>query len=171
MKKILFLLLIPFLFSDCKKEEPFLFEMNYRVDFTIQAGLSPFAGTHIFRIPGIPTNIAQNLQERNLSLEDIESISPKGGLLTAIFDGGEYSFIREVSVKIISSTTNSIKQEIFYHPQVPENQNGDLSLAGTLVDAIDFISEETFTIEVELMLRDISPQSIDTRFDFQFAVR
>jgi len=169
MKKLLFLLLIPFLLSDCKKEDPFLFETNYRADFTIQAGLSPLL-THVFRLPNIPSNIMENLTSRNLTVEDVNSISPKGGQMTAIFNNGAYDFIREVSVNIISPTTNR-QREVFFHPQVPNNQNGDLSLAGTLVDATDFVLEETFTIEVELMLRRIPDQSIDTRFDFDFIIR
>ena len=46
MKKIIWLVL-PFLFvfSNCKKDENILFEMEYFYDFTITAGLNPFSGT------------------------------------------------------------------------------------------------------------------------------
>lgn len=169
MKKI-FLLVLPFvfLFSDCKKDDSILFEMEYFYDFTITAGLNPFSGTHIFEISDIPTLSDAIFSNNGKTAEEINAINPGIAVLRGIFDNPNNGYIQEVSVKIFSKEDPTFEREVFYRDQISLNASGDLGLIGTLVDAKSFLEKEDFGIRIELRLRDISPQTIEMRLDFNF---
>ncbi len=169
MKKILLLILpMVFLFSDCKKDDDILFEMEYFHDFTIPAGLNPFAGTHIFENSNISSNFASIFAANTISAEDLVAINPGTSFLQGKFASPDNGYIQEISIRIFSPDDPTIWREVFYRTNVPENASGDLGLVGTLVDAKDFLTQETFGIRVELRLRDISPETIDMRLNFSF---
>ena len=172
MKKI-FLLLFPmiFLFSDCKKEDDFLFEMKYVNDFSISAGLNPFAGTHVFETNNISSKSVELFSQNNVTASEISAINPGTAVLRGIFSTPEYGYIREISIKMFSPDDPNFEKEIFYHNQISLNASGDFPLIGTLVDTKVFLEKETFGIRVELQLRDISPESIDMRLDFSFLAK
>ena len=172
MKKI-FLLLFPilFLFSNCKKDDDFLFEMKYVNDFSISAGLNPFAGTHVFETTNIPSNSVAIFSQNNKTASEISAINPGSAFLRGIFSTAEYGYIREISIKMFSPDDPSFEKEIFYHNQISNNASGDLPLIGTLVDTKVFLEKETFGIRVELQLFDISPESVDMRLDFSFLAK
>jgi len=169
MKKI-FLLVLPFvfLFSNCKKDAAVLFEMEYFHDFTITAGLNPFSGTHIFEATEIPSLSDALFNQNGTTADELNAINPGTAVLRGIFTNPDNSYIQEVSVKIFSKEDPTFEREIFYRDQVALNASGDLSLVGTLVDAKDFLRNENFGIRIELRLRDISPETIEMRLDFNF---
>lgn len=172
MKKI-FLVAISclFLFSDCKKDNEFLFEMKYLHDFTISAGLNPFSGTHIFERNNIPSNSIDIFAQNDRTAEDLAEINPGIAILRGLFTSPDNGYIQEISIKMYPMSDPSFEKEIFYHNQIPENSSGDMPLIGTLVNARDFLVEEEFGIRVELRLRDFSPESVDMRLDFSFFAR
>jgi len=169
MKKII-LLVLPFifLFSNCKKNNDVLFEMAYINDFTITAGLNPFAGIHVFETPLVVSNANAIFSQNNITTENLEAINPGTAILRGIFSSPDNGYIREVSVKMYATDDPTFEKEIFYHNQIPENASGDLQLIGTLVDVKDFLATGEFGIKVEFQLRDISPITVDMRLDFEF---
>jgi hypothetical protein len=169
MKKI-FLLVLPFvfLFSNCKRDDNILFEMEYFYNFTITAGLNPFSGTHIFEISDIPSLSAAFFNQNGTTVEELNSINPGIAVLGGTFNSAENSYIQEVSIKIFSKEDPMIEREVFYRDQISLNSSGDLGLIGTLVDAKGFLEKDDFGIRVELRLRDISPETIEMRLDFNF---
>jgi len=156
------------LFSNCRKNDDFLFEMEYINDFTITAGLNPFAGIHIFETSNIPTNSLPIFSQNGVTEEDLSAINPGTAFMQGIFTDTDNGYIQEVSVKIFNPDDPTVEREIFYRTQVPENSSGNLALIGTLVNAKDFLKNEEFGIRVEFRLRDISPESVDMRLDFSF---
>lgn len=169
MKKIILLVLpFVFLFSNCKKNDDFLFEMKYINDFTITAALNPFSGVHVFETNNIPTNSVNIFSQNGVTVGDLEAINPGTAILSGIFTNPDNGYIREISIKMYPMDDPSFEKEIFYHNQIPNNASGDLPLIGTLVDAKDFLAGESFGIRVELILRDLSPETIDMRLDFSF---
>lgn len=169
MKKLILLALpLILLFSNCKKNNDVLFEMEYFNDFTITAGLNPFAGTHVFETPVVTSNASIIFSENNITVEDLEAINPGSAILRGIFSNPDNGYIREISVKMYPTNDPTFEKEIFYHNQIPENASGDLPLIGTLVDVKDFLATGEFGIKVEFQLRDISPETIDMRLDFEF---
>lgn len=169
MKKI-FLLILPFvfLFSNCRKDEAVLFEMEYFHDFTITAGLNPFSGTHIFEISDIPSLSDAIFSQNGTTAAELNEINPGVAVLRGIFVNPDNGYIQEVSVKIFSKEDPTVEREIFFRDQISFNASGDLGLVGTLVDAKSFLEKEDFGIRVELRLRDISPETIEMRLDFNF---
>lgn len=172
MKKIILLILpFVFLFSNCKKNDDFLFEMQYLNDFTISAGLNPFSGIHVFETKSIPSNALNIFTQNGVTDEDLEVINPGVANLSGIFTSPENGYIQEISIKIFSADDPSFEKEIFYREQIPQNASGDLGLIGTLVDTKEFLTKEDFGIRIEMRLRDISPETIDMRLNFSFFAR
>ncbi len=172
MKKIFLIALsCLFLFSTCKKDNDFLFEMKYINDFTISAGLNPFSGTHIFERNSIPSNALAIFAQNTTTAADLSEINPGTAILSGIFTQPDNGYIEEISIKMFPMSDPSFEKEIFYHNQIPLNSSGDMPLIGTLVNAKDFLVEEEFGIRVELRLRDFSPESVEMRLDFSFFAR
>ena len=169
MKKIFPLLLIlPLILSNCKKEDPILFEMVYAEDFVIQAGLNPF-DTHYFNIENIP--VGTYLSARNLTAGDLNSIEPKASNLVNVFAGSaSYDFIRDISVRIYTDDENNYK-EIFYYDNVPENTGDNLGIIPSLEDAKSYLNGETFNIAVRLNFRQSPLQNIETQLRFSFSAK
>ena len=169
MKKILpFLLILPLLISNCKKEEPILFEMVYAEDFTLPAGLNPI-DAHYFRITDIP--VGTYLSSRNLTADIMNSIIPRQGNFINIFAGSaSYDFIREVSVRIYTDDENDWK-EIFWHFNVPIDTGDNLGLPASLDDVKEYLNGSTFNLIIKFDLRGAPLQNIETRFQFSFGVK
>ena len=169
MKKIL-LLLLPaiLLFSNCSKNDDYLFEMKYFGDFTIDAGLNPFSGTHIYEIKNIESNFDNYLSQNTATNSSITAVNPGTSFLASIFGDSQFKYAQEISVKIFSEDDPDFEKEIFYHNIIPQNHSGDLQLIGTLVNAKEFIEKEEFGIRIEFRLRDFTPETVDTRIDFSF---
>lgn len=171
MKKYLLLLLPVLLFSNCQKEEPFLFEIPYVIDFDIPAGLGTF-DTHIFEFTGIPSRINGVLAQQNIAVEDISRINARLGRFTAIFSGPTYNFIREVIVEVYDTQNqNTNAREVFFRNQIPLNNGDQLILDPSLPDVQEFLLKDNFNIRIELRLQSISPTLVETKFEFSFAVR
>ncbi|MFK7771211.1 MAG: hypothetical protein AB8F94_03690 [Saprospiraceae bacterium] len=169
MKKIFWLVLpLVFLFSNCKKDDDILFEMDYFYDFTITAGLSPFSGTHFFEITDIPSLSDVLFSQSGKTAEELNAINPGRAVLRGIFANPDNSYIQEVSVKIFSKEDPTVEREIFYRDQIALNASGDLGLIGTLIDAKSYLEKDDFGIRIAMRLRDISPETIEMRLDFSF---
>ena len=169
MKKIYFLLIsATLLFSNCNKDDAILFEMKYFADFTIDAGLNPFSGTHIYEINNIKSNYDDYLSQNTTTNSTINIINPGESFLAAIFGGSRYDYVNELSVKIFSLDDPDFEKEIFYHNLIPENQSGTLNIIPTLVDVKEFLEKDAFSIRVEFKLREFSPETVETRIEFSF---
>ncbi len=169
MKKIFpIFLILPFLFSNCKKEDPVLFEMLYIENFTIPAGINPF-DAHYFRIENIP--VGTYLSSRNLTTDMLNSINPRAASFVNVFAGtASYDLIRDVIVRIYTDDENNYK-ELFYRKPVPEDTGDNLGIIPSLGDAKDFLSGTSFNIIIRLNFRRPPIQNIDTRFQFTLGAK
>ena len=141
--------------------------MRYFAEFTIAAGLNPLVGTHIFEIPNLNSSFDNFIDQNMASSSTITSINPGTSFISSIL-ANQYGYIREISVKIFPMDDPDFEKEIFFHNVIPDNQSGNLSLIGTLVDAKEILEKEDFGIRVELRLRDFVPETTDARIDFSF---
>ena len=171
IKNILLGLLCLLLFSTCKKEEDFLYSMDYDLEFTIQPGLNPFGGIYGYKIKNIPTNYTNYLNANGRTAADISKISCASAKVSAQLSGSGYGFIREATVIIATSTDTTFFKPVFERYQIPENTGLQLELIGTLVDAAPILSEETFEVWFEMTLRDYSPEIIRSRLQLEFHVQ
>lgn len=140
--------------------------MNYQRDFEIGAGLGVF-DVHGFKFENIPTNINTYLRDNSVEMSDIQSITPRRAQLSINFADIEFAFVREVIVEVYTDE-DVIGREVFYREQIPTNTGIRLDLVPSLPDVLDYLTQEDFNIRVEMKFRDISPQFIETRIDFEF---
>lgn len=166
--KLACLLAIPIIFATCRDNGPG-FNMTYQRDFEIPAGLGVF-DTHVFELNGIPTNKAAFLSTTGANENEITAILPKEAELSINFANVDFIFVGEVVVEIF--TRNDIAgTEIFYRDEIPLNTGQRITLLPSLPEISEYLTEDEFNVRVELRLRDITPQFLDVRLDFQFFAR
>lgn len=168
LAKLAFLLTLPMIFSTCKGDG-LGFTMTYQRDFEIPAGLGVF-DTHVFELNGIPTNMEAMLSTNGANRSDITEIIPREAALSINFADVDLIFVREIIVEIFSRD-NIQGKEVFYREEIPQNTGIRVDLIPSLPNIQEFLENDEFSVRVEMRLRDISPQFIDARFDFQFFAR
>ena len=169
MKKICFILLVLFTFSNCEKEEPFLFSMDYERNFEIPAGLNIFSPWD-FQLNNIPTSKVAFLSANNATEEDVTEITPRSARITSLIASEDFSFIRDISVRMYKNDVSDY-QEIFYRDNIPLNTSGNLSLIPTLVNVEKKLFDEEFNVVIKMEFRDSPPQYTEVVLDLEFAVR
>jgi len=168
MKKIFPFLLVLFFFTDCKKDPEILFEMAYERDFVIPAGLNTFQ-THTIYLQNI--SIGSYLSNNNVDPADLAAINPGAARISTIFSGiSDYSFIRNVSIKIFTTDENNAR-EVFWRPTVPLNTGEDLDIIPTLIDAKQFFENNRFTLAVKFELQAVPQQTVESKLRFSFLAK
>ena len=167
MKKILFYLCCPVLFFSCGDNSPSI-NMTYQQDFEIPAGLNTF-DTHIFEINNIPTNKAAFFTGNGIDETDITEIAPIEGELRVSFGQEDLFFVREVVVEIFTRD-NPTGKEIYFREQVPLNTGQSILLIPSLPKVTDILTEDQFSVRVELLFRDITPSFVEARLNMTFRV-
>ena len=174
MNKVFFLLLLPFLFSNCKSDDGLTvaFEMEYpNQSFEIPAGLNTIE-SHFFVIDNIPTN--KDFFFGSFKEEDIKSIIPAFARITSLEGNNtDYDFLFEVSIRICAEDNPfNCAREIFWRDQIPANIGNRVDFIPNDIDVKEILTGESFTIEV-VLLRLVSPPPtfIDTRIELGFEAR
>lgn len=168
MKQILLFLCVGILFSGCKNNDDYLFEMAYQTTFTIPAGINSFE-THYFVIRDIP--IGNYLNANNLTVADLASINPGACRMSTIFSGSsDYDFIFNISIEIFEDDQES-GREVFFRDNVPLNTGEDLDLLPSLIDVSDNYEDGRFSLRVGMLLRNPPQQTVETRLNFSFLAK
>ncbi len=175
MKKIIFILFVGLLFISCRKntEKAYLFEMEYPVDFTINAGIGPFV-THYFDIQALPTFSDSLFAYHHVDPATIESILPRKGRMEAIFDDVEYDFIKSIEVEFFNAENGQIVGTIvpaFYRDPVPNKTGRVVDLVSEEADLKQFLLKDKMNVRIKLKLFGASPKTIESRLILKFAVR
>ncbi len=173
MKKLIFIFLVVSVMVSCRKdtERAFLFEMEYPVDFTINAGIGPYV-SHYFEIQGIQTFADSLFAFHNVDPATIESILPRKGRLVAVFSDVEYDFIKNIEVELYDEVNGSIlRLPAYYRDPVPEKTGGQVDLVSEEVDLKDFMLKDKMNFRIKLQLYGAAPKTIESRLILTFAVR
>lgn len=175
MKNILLLLLLPLLFSNCKKEEnPTLFDIPLpNIDFEIPPTASSFE-VHYFNINNVVTNKEGLFSANNISESDAVAIVPKTGSLRSITNNIDFEFIEQMSIRICDEDdlSQNCGTEIFWRQPVPNNVGSILDLVPSDIDIKQYLLQEKVNIQVKLeRLRANPPQFVETRLVLDFAVK
>ncbi len=168
MKNLLFLLLLPILFSACGNDGVG-FNMSYRQDFEIPAGLGTF-DTHVFEFVNIPTNKNVFFSANDVTESDITDITPRDARLSINFGEEDLFFVREVVVEIFTQD-NQRGKEIYFRENIPINTGNSIQLIPSLPQVTEILTGDQFSIRVEMLLRDISPTFIDVRLEMVFLAK
>ena len=164
--------LLIFLISACTKDNrEKLFEMQFNnLQFTIPAGLNTFQ-SYYFPFSPISTNIKNQFSAYNVTAGEVGGILPSWARITALDNNVDLNFIDEVSIRICGVNEGNCRLEMFYIQPVPFNNGRELRLQPSLADGKSILLDDQFKVEVVLLrLRNISPLTIDCRFEFGFEV-
>ncbi len=167
---VLFLLVLGC--SACKKDnqKDVLFEMTYRLDFEIPAGLN-VVEDHFFQFRNIESNLDSLLSFHGYTREEIGTINPKSAQLVSVFSGDEYDFVQEFSIYLYDGQKNNLIYEAYWRNEIPFNTGSLLQVPGTLLDATDFFEEDKIHIEARFDTRTTTTSFVNTRMDFTFVAR
>jgi len=173
MKKLIFVFLLAVVFISCRKdnERSFIFEMEYPVDFTINAGIGPYV-SHYFEVQGVQTFADSLFAFHDVDPTTIESILPRKGRLISVFSDVEYDFIKNIEVELYDEVNGSIlRLPAYYRDPVPEKTGDQVDLVSEEVDLKDFILKDKMNFRVKLQLYGAAPKTIESRLILTFAVR
>ena len=76
-------------------------------------------------------------------------------------------FIREVVVEIFTNDDPTGK-EIYFREQVPFDTGQSVLLIPSLPKVTDILTEDQFSVRVELLFRDIPPSFVEARLNMVF---
>ena len=169
MRVLLVFFLLVFSFSSCTDEAETLFEMDYRVDYNIAAGLNTFE-THFFELFNIPTNATNLLQANNLTDGAIEAILPKSARLSSVFLSDDLDFIREISVRLINGD-NQNQTEIFFRENIPLDTRDFVDLIPTLPNVKQLMLEDFHNLSIRMEFWEPTPTFLDVKLEFDFQVQ
>ncbi|MFN4253755.1 MAG: hypothetical protein ACK4Q5_01975 [Saprospiraceae bacterium] len=156
------------LFFSCKKDDtPAGFDMQYRQEFSIPAGLSVFA-VHHFYLKNIPSQYATLLDNNGKTDADIAGIIPTKAELSGIFGDASFDFIEEASIRLYLEKDPTDYLECAYRLPVPLNPGNSLPLIPGLGDVKKYLSEPRFSVDVSLRLRRTTDEETTTRLDLLF---
>ncbi len=165
MKNLLFLILLPILIVACGDKRTG-FDMSYRVDFEIPAGLNTF-DTHVFETYNIPSNKISFLTANSLEEQDITRITPREARLSINFSEEDFYFVQEVVIEMFTGD-NITGKEVFFRDVIPLNTGNDIAIIPSLPEVTEFLLDDQFSIRTEMRFRDISPTFIDARLEMIF---
>lgn len=151
-------------------EKDVIFEMTYRVDFEIPAGLNTIED-HFFPFRGVNSILDSLLVFHGYTRDDISTINPRSARLTSAFSGEDYDFVQEFSTYLFLGETNNLGHEAFWRNEVPLNTRDILDIPGTLLDAKEFFLEPKFNLELRFDTRLVTSTFTTTQAEFVFVVR
>ena len=156
-----------------RKDERILFEMPYRINFSVNAGLNPFQ-VHYFQVDNITNQLQGLLQDRGLTLDDLTGIEAGSARMTAEIPDVSYRFIREISVRLYEGDpgNSSDYREMWYRDD--SNLLGEddvVDLIPSLANGLPFLLNDKFNISIVIQLREVTPVTMQNQLDFTFFVK
>jgi hypothetical protein len=157
--------------SSCKKDDTTpAFDMTFRQEFTIQPGLSVFS-THHYYLKNLPTFYGQLLSDNNKTDAQITRIEPTQINLSAVFGDANFDFIEEASIRVYLESDPSDYLEFAYRFPVPLETGNNLGLIPGLANVKRFLSQDRYSVDISLRLRDTPTEEIPTRLDWIFKAK
>jgi hypothetical protein len=169
MKKITLLFSVLFFFSGCRKESRDFIDVRLDRVFDIPAGLNNLE-THFFVFGGINSFFAENMAARNLSVEDVVSITASRGTFTIPDGFGDLDIFRRISIFAKSRTNPTLEREMFYLDFVPFNVGLELRLLTSISELQEILSEESFDLELRLEFKNFTALPTRIRFDYGYRI-
>ena len=178
--RILLPLLLLVGFTACNNDDPnarFTLPVQ-NLQFTIDAGLSTF-DSHYYNLVDVPVQLDSLASFYNLTRSSIESLVPRRASVESIFGNGDYSFMREISVRICSQD-ESVKLrngepeqcdfEIFWRNTIPNDVGNRLDIIPNENDLLQYLEDGRATFQVKLVspLYRSPNQFIESRLLMEF---
>jgi len=156
--------------SSCRKDEDFLFTMDYDLEVNIQPGLNTIE-IHGTVLSDIQTQIEAYLATNGITKNQITKISSGSARMSEQLSGSGYGFIDRVEIYVVNPDDPVDRRLVFERLAVPQNTGQQLELLGSLIDSKAYLTEETFDLNFEIRLRQTSPGLVKTRLQLEFRVQ
>ena len=164
-KGIVLLFLLSFL--SCRKREPVLFEIPFRLSFQVQAGLNPFE-KHYYPVRNITTNIQNLRQQFNVEPDRVLRIRPASAIFSSLHQDVDLDFIQEVGISVFKGFDQQNDTDVFLTEFIPVNAGRNINVLPFDDDVADVINVEELNFLVSLRLRAPSPVFFETSVDIKF---
>lgn len=142
------------------------FDMVFREQFELRAGLSTFV-VHHFYFREVPTRFQQILAQQGRSAADVTGVLMASGVLSGVFGDADLSVIQEVSLRAFKEPTINDQIEIAYRLPVPLDPGNRLDLIPSLADTKRYAQEERMGLDLAIRLRDIPRQTTTMQLDLR----
>ncbi|MCB0688025.1 MAG: hypothetical protein KDC53_15920 [Saprospiraceae bacterium] len=165
---IYFLLITIFSFS-CRKRDPVLFEIPFRLNFEVQAGLNPFE-KHYYAIRNVSTNINALRNTFNVDPDHVLRIRPASAIFSSLHKDLDLDFILEVGISVFEGFDQQNDTDVFLSEQIPINAGRNINVLPFDDDVADVMDTESINFLVALRLRGPTPEFFETNIDIKFVV-
>lgn len=168
MKKLLLVLLVPFmaLLSGCSALTKFY--INYAQDFTLNPGL-PIATPLNFTTPQFPTNTAYVFEANNTNKDLLEGCKLVQ-LYTEIIDPASEDFSFLNSARLYLSAPSLPEVEIAFNDAIPNDVGATLQFDETEAELIEYIKQDYLILRLATTNDEVTTQEIKVRAHLRFFV-
>ncbi|WP_373551037.1 hypothetical protein [Haliscomenobacter sp.] len=174
MRKICLFILLPLLLATCKRDDrERLFEILVpNITFEIPAGLSGGL-PRVFELDNLSSSVIALAKNAGIDTATIVEIRPRAATLQAIQGNADYSFLREVVIRVCRSGSNVCyaTDEAFNIVYYDERRIGSrINLNPSLPNLRRTLIRERYKLEILFYLKQgaVSPTAIPTRLDMIF---
>lgn len=155
-------------FSACKKEDAAPgFDMFYQQEFSLAAGLGPFV-THHYYFKNLNTRYEALLSQYGKTDADITGVLPSAFALSGVFGDADFSVVEEASLRVYLESDPGDFIEVAYRFPTPLDPSNSLDLIPSLADAKRIMSENRYSIDLALRLRNTTYNEAPVRLSLQF---
>ena len=163
-----FLALLLLAFLGCKKDEVTPgFDMIYQQEFSIPPGVGPFV-THHFYLKNLFTRYEALLMQAGKTDAEIVGILPVQAAIEGVFGDANFNIVEEAILRIYQENDPNGYIEVAYRFPTPIDPSNRLDLIPSLADAKRIMSEDRFSIDLLLRLRNTTSEDIPVRLSLQF---
>jgi hypothetical protein len=155
-----------FLFGCAKDNNLPGFDLVYRQQFEIPAGIGVF-DVHHFYLRNLPSRFTDALTTQGKTNADITGVITAQASLTGLFGDANFNFVEQVSVRIYQESKPTDYVEIAYRLPVPLEPGNRLDLIPSLADSKRFVQNERFSLDVVFWLRRITQERTPVQLDLQ----
>lgn len=168
IKKTTFVLgMVLFLFCCTKEDNTPGFDMIFQQEFSIPAGIGAFV-THHFYFKNLITRYNSLLSQNGKTDADISRIITAQAALTGIFGDANFNVVEEASLRVYHESDPLDFIEVAYRFPTPIDPSNTLDLIPSLADSKRLMSDERFSIDLALRLRNTTPDEMPTRLNIKF---
>lgn len=157
------------LFSQCEKEDNFIFRGQFESRFVIPGGLNTLL-THYIILENVYTDFSRLSNNAGLNVEDIKSIQASYGRMLTLQGGQDLDFIQDISITAISRKDRKLKKEMYYSEFVPFVVDEEIKMQSGTAELKEILSEDYINIEIRLNIRNFVPNTIEATLDMSYIV-
>jgi hypothetical protein len=153
--------------TGCTKQRDVLFEIPFRLNFEIPAGLNPF-DKHFFSIRNVPTNLSTLRDKFDISEDQTLMIRPATAVFSSVLQNIALDFIEEIGISVYEGIETDNDTDVFLTDIVPQNAGRNINILGFDYDVAEQMNMSKVNFLVAIRLRATTPVFIDGNIDLKF---